>query len=264
MSEFTSCIYRGNVRHSRLRPKRHHLSYSVFSFLIDLDELPLLAKSLRLFSHNRFNVFSFRDSDYGPTDGSPLRPWIDAQLAAAGINNGGGPVRLLCYPRVLGYAFNPLSVYYCYRADGVLTAILYEVRNTFGERHCYLLTVEADHTGVVRQTCPKEFYVSPFIGMDMTYDFRITPPSDQVGVGIRETDGEGVLLTASFSGLKEPMNNRTLFYLFAAFPLVTFKIMAGIHWEALQLWLKKVPLVPKPAPPEQLVSLPSHSKTASD
>lgn len=264
MSAFTSCIYRGTVRHSRLRPKKHQLSYSVFSLLIDLDELPGLGHSLHLFSHNKFNIFSFMDGDYGPTDGTPLRTWVETQLKAADLDLNGGSIRLLCYPRVLGYAFNPLSVYYCYHANNNLMAILYEVRNTFGERHCYLLPVEDCQASVIRQTCHKEFYVSPFIGMDMTYEFSLTPPTEKIGVGIRETDADGVLLTASFAGAKQPLNNHSLFKLFAAFPLVTFKIMAGIHWEALKLWLKKVPLVAKPEPPEHLITLHPRQSTTSD
>ena len=136
-----SSVYFGTVLHQRLRPVRHELSYRVFSLLLDLDEIPALAARLRLFSHNRFNLFSFHDRDHGARRPGPSRLHIEGQLARAGIALDGGAIRLLCFPRVLGYVFNPLSIYFCHHRDGELRAILYEVKNTFGEQHGYLIPV---------------------------------------------------------------------------------------------------------------------------
>jgi len=134
-----STLYVGSVMHRRLRPRRHRLRYRVFWMLLDLDEIERLPRVLRLFSHNRFNAVSFHDADHGDGSATPLRAQVERHLAAAGIALGGGAIRLLCMPRILGYGFNPLSVYFCYQRSGLLAAILYEVHNTFGERHSYLI-----------------------------------------------------------------------------------------------------------------------------
>lgn len=261
-----SALYEGVVMHRRLRPRRHRLAYRVFSLLVDLDELPELGRRLRLFSHNRFNLLSVHDADHGPGDGGDLRAWIGATLAEAGIEAGieaGGRVEMLCYPRILGYAFNPLTVYFCRRSDGRLAAILYQVTNTFDERHCYLLPAGPDAAGVVRHACAKRFYVSPFIGMDATYRFRVLAPpgleqADQdtgrISVVIDEADEAGTLLCASFTGRRRALGDRALLSALARHPLMAVKVIAGIHWEALRLWLKGVPLHPRPRPPSTLVS----------
>ena len=242
-----SAIYRGEVVHERLRPKRHRLRYGVFSLLLDLDELPLLDRRFRLFGYNRWAPFSFHDRDHGPASGEPLRPWIEARLRDAGLQPDGGAIRLLCYPRVFGYVFNPLSVYFCYRRNGELAAIVYEVCNTFGERHCYVLPARSGSGNVIRQSCDKALYVSPFIDMDCTYHFRIISPGEGVSVVIRQEDGEGLLLAAAFRGEKQAWSESALARCLAGFPLLTFKVTAAIHWEALKLWLKGVPVFPHQA-----------------
>lgn len=241
-----SALYRGTVVHRRHKPAPHRLAYSVFMLLLDLDELPALARRSRLFAHNRFAPLAFYDRDHGDGSGAPLRPQIEARLAAAGIDIAGGPIRVLCLPRVLGYVFNPLSVFYCYRPDGSLAAVLYEVSNTFGERHGYLLPATAGSDGLIRQACPKRFHVSPFIGMEAHYAFRLLPPGERVAVAIHETDAEGPLLDASFTGRRAPLTERTLASVLLRFPLLTLKVIAAIHWEALKLWRKGVPLHPRP------------------
>ncbi|MCG8544509.1 MAG: DUF1365 domain-containing protein [Alphaproteobacteria bacterium] len=233
-----SGIYRGSVVHQRLRPKRHRLRYRVFSLLLDLDELPALGRRFRLFAHNRWAPLAFHDRDHGPTTGDALRPWVEARLSEAGLRPDGGPIRLLCYPRIFGYAFNPLSVYFCYRRDGAPAAILYEVCNTFRERHTYIVPVERDDPKVVRQRCEKAHYVSPFIAMDTAYHFRILPPSDRVSIAIRQEDAEGLLLTASFGGKRQTLTDGALLRCLVDFPFMTLKVIAAIHWEALLLWLK--------------------------
>ena len=233
-----SAIYQGDVVHERLRPKTHRLRYKVFSLLLDIDELSTLDRDIGLFGYNRAAPVSFHDRDHGPLDGAPLRPWVEAQLRNAGLSPDGGAIRLLCYPRIFGYVFNPLSVFFCYRQDGALQAILYEVCNTYKERHTYVLPAPADGKAIVRQRCAKALYVSPFIAMDCDYHFRIRPPAETINVVIRQEDSDGLLLAAAFQGDRQPMTGRVLARKLAAFPLLTLKIIVGIHWEALRLWMK--------------------------
>ena len=167
-----SAIYSGWVTHNRLRPKAHRLRYSVFFVLLDLDEVDALARRLRFWSHNRLNLFSFYDRDHGDGGSQPLRERIEQHLKEAGLEYGGS-IQLLTMPRMLGYAFNPLSVYFCHRRDASLSAIFYEVNNTFGQRHNYLIAVPVGAKGVIRQESQKSFYDSPFMTTAMTYSFKI-------------------------------------------------------------------------------------------
>lgn len=237
-----SCLYTGTVVHVRLRPKRHRLRYGVFNLLLDLDELTALDRRLKLFAYNRRGAVSFRDSDHGPADGSPLRPWVEARMREIGVDPDGGRIRLLCYPRILGYVFNPISVFYCYRRDDTLAATLYEVCNTFRERFTYAIPAETGDRPVIRQTCSKQMFVSPFIGMEAEYHFRVTAPSDRLSLVIRLVDSEGLLLAAAFAGTRDPLNDRALAGVLARFPFLTLKVIAGIHWEALRMWLKGFPV----------------------
>lgn len=232
-----SAIYAGTVVHARRRPKKHVLNYSVFSLYLDLDELDDLSARLRLFGRNRRALFSFRDGDHGALDGTPLKQWACDQVAAAGIDTTGMKVGILCYPRILGYVFNPLTVYFCARPDGEIAAILYEVCNTFHERHTYVIPA-AGGEGRVRHSVEKALYVSPFVPMDCTYHFDIEPPGDAVAVRINESDRDGPLLFAGFTGRRQPLTDGALLTTFLRYPLMTVKIMAGIHVEALRLWLK--------------------------
>lgn len=251
-----SAIYRGTVVHERRRPKRHRLRYRVFTMLLDLEELPELDRRFSLFGYNRWAPLSFHDRDHGPTDGKPLRPWVEERLSEVGLERDIGAIRLLCYPRMFGYVFNPLSVYFCYRRDGRPAAILYEVCNTFRERHTYVIPVgDADRT-VIRQTCAKALYVSPFIGMEAEYRFRIVLPAESVNVVIRQEDADGLLLAASFNGRRSGLTARELARCLAGFPFLTVKIIAAIHWEALRLWLKGFRVFrhnPAPAPVQSSV-----------
>ena len=256
-------LYLGRVMHQRLKPARHRLQYRVFSLLVDIDALPALAQRLRLFSLNRFNLFSLHERDYGASEGDGLRAHVERQLYAAGLA-GGGAIRLLTMPRILGYAFNPLSVYYCDRPEGGLQAILYEVNNTFGQRHSYLIAVddaqrEAAH---IDQHCAKRFHVSPFMDLDMRYAFRVEPPApDRPGlaVGITVADADGPVLVARIDARRKPLSDGALVRVFVTHPLLTLKVVAAIHWEALRLWLKGAPFrrcPPAPAQPVTIVASP--------
>jgi uncharacterized protein len=242
-----SALYPGVVVHQRFRPRTHRLRYRTLSLLVDLDELPALSKRLRLLSVDRFNLFSIRQSDFGAGTPAGLRDWVAAQCKAAGIP-ADGPIRLLAMPRVLGHAFNPLSVFFCHRRDGALAATLYEVRNTFGERHGYLIPAP-DGARTIRQSCRKTFYVSPFMPMEMEYRFRVAPPARRVSVVIDGLSGEGRLITASLSGRRVDLTDGALLRAFLGAPALGLKVIAGIHWEALWLWRKKLGLHPRPAPP---------------
>jgi DUF1365 family protein len=253
-----SALYVGEVMHHRLRPKRHRFVYRTFSLLLDLDELPELDRRFRLFGHNRAALLSFRDRDHGAADGTPPRAWAEAALARAGLAECGHRIRLLCFPRILGYAFNPLTTYFCHRADGTLGAVIYAVRNTFGERHAYLIAVDPREAaaGLVRQSCAKGFYVSPFVPMEAGYRFRLRPPGPRFALAIRETDAQGELLVATQTARRVELSDPALAWALAAHPLMALKVVGGIHWEALRLWLKGAPLQARPAPPVQDVSFP--------
>lgn len=237
-----SAIYAGHVLHARSRPKKHSLRYSVFSLLIDLDEIDALNAGMRLFGYNRAAVYSVHDADHGNGRKGELRAWLKDRLAAAGLEGDGWKIRMLCYPRILGYVFNPITVYFCYCPEGHLAAVLYEVCNTFNERHTYVIPVEAEADGILRHRCAKEMYVSPFMPMNCEYNFRISPPGDDVAINIGESDPDGPLLFATFSGKRRPLSDRALLRMLMAYPLMTMKVMGGIHWEALRLWWKGVPI----------------------
>lgn len=232
-----SALYDGEVVHERFQPKGHRLRYRVFSMLFDLDELDALGQDLRLFAHNRRAPIAFHDRDHGARDGGPLRPWVEARMREAGVEPDGGRIELLCYPRLLGYVFNPLSVFFCHRRDGSLAVILYEVHNTHGERHTYACAV-ADSRAVIRQHVEKSFYVSPFIGPTATYHFRIVPPGESINIVIREENEDGLLMAASFRGARCALSDSALLRRLLRFPLMTVKIVAAIHWEALKLLAK--------------------------
>jgi uncharacterized protein len=243
-----AALYVGDVMHARLKQVGHRFSYRVMSLLIDLDRLEVADRQTPLFGVNRRALYSFHEADHGDRDGSSLRLYAQRCAAEHGIDLTGGRVLLLCYPRLFGYTFNPLSVYYCYRADGQPALLIYEVRNTFGDNHAYVLPVTRGDISPagIRQTQDKRFYVSPFVEMAMRYHFRVMLPQDRVKLRILETNSEGPLLSATFNGQRRILTTRELLRSFFSLPLVTLKIVAAIHWEALRLWLKGVRLVPRP------------------
>ena len=238
-----SCLYKGYVDHTRVRPRRHKLRYRVFSLLLDLDDLAQIDANSRLLTVNRRGPLSFWESDHG--DGAPLglKSWVLNHLKTAGFETEGVAVRALCYPRIFGYVFNPLTVYFCYDSGGRLFATLHEVQNTFGEKHTYVLPARLDEDGKIRQVSVKYMYVSPFTEMDGTYKFELTGPEEKIRVVIGLHDRQGPVLNALFEGRRQALSDRALFLTFFQYPLMTAKVTVGIHLEALRLWLKKVPLV---------------------
>lgn len=255
-----SALYAGRVMHQRLRPRRHRLSYRVFSLLLDLEELPALHQRLRWLSVDGFNLFSIHRRDHGAGEPEGPRAHVERQLQAAGLP-AGGAIRLLTMPRILGYAFNPLSVYFCHApGSGALQAILYEVNNTFGQRHSYLIAVPPGQPPgqAVVQQCDKGFHVSPFLDLALQYRFEVRPPADALHVGIQVRDAQGAVLVATLDARRRPLSDRALLRAFFSHPLLTLKVVGAIHWEALQLWLKGLRIHRLPPAPAQAVSIVRH------
>ncbi len=254
-------LYVGEVMHRRSRPRAYEFVYRVFNVVLDIDRLPETAARCRLFSHNRFNLFSFHDRDHGPRDGSALRPWIEKQLAAAGLGHAAVDVRLLCMPRVLGYGFDPLSIWYCHDSAGDLRAILYQVKNTFGDQHGYLLPVGANsenRSAPSDHEFDKIFHVSPMIAMDARYRIRTASPDETLAVLIRESDDAGEFLVATLTGARREMTDAALIRQFLRVPFMSLKVIVAIHWQAIRLMLRGVKYTNRPEPPAEDVSMPPH------
>lgn len=243
-----SALYRGEVTHRRLRPREHRLRYRVFWLLLDLAELDRIADRSRWLSRNRFNLLSFHDRDHGDGSAKPLRAQAVALLQREGLDIGDGAIRLLTMPRVLGYVFNPISLYYCHGPDGRLVAMIYEVTSTFGERHAYVLPA-GPGGAIFRQVARKALHVSPFMGMDMHYAFRGSAPAEGMRLVIDGHDADGLLIATAMHGRRHPLTDGALLRASLSTPLLTLKVIAAIHWEALKLWLKGVRLHPAPSRP---------------
>jgi DUF1365 family protein len=256
MAVLSSRLYFGHVMHQRLKPFRHGFRYRVFTLFLDLDELDSLGTACKILSHNRFNVFGIDDRDHAARDGAPIRPWVEKHARDKGIDLAGGKIFMLCFPRLFGYVFNPLTIYFCKDRDGRLAALLYEVKNTFGEQHGYLLTAEEGAAGApVQHSHDKHFYVSPFIEMKAAYHFTVKEPGGKLSVMIRQKDdvGDDVLL-ATWTGRKAPLSTRYLLLALVLFPFQAFHVMLAIHWQALKIWLKGGRYYSRPRVPEKEVS----------
>ena len=202
-----SCIYNGEVNHTRFKPVKHFLNYKTFSLLIDLDEIEQLDKSISIFSHNKFNIFSFYNKDHGDRDGNCLKKWVISNLKKYKIEGNISKIKILCYPRIFGYVFNPLSIFYCYENEK-LKSIFYEVKNTFNEQHTYIFKIKDGEE--IKQKCKKKFYVSPFMDMETFYNFKLIDPNQRLSVMIKQTDAEGTVLTATQTGDKKEFNFKQL------------------------------------------------------
>jgi len=240
----TSSIYNGTVIHKRFKPKTHFFKYKVFSLLIDLSELNHLSKKISFFSHNKFNLISFYEKDHGDRDGSSLISWVKKNLEDNNIQSQNIKVKLLCYPRILGYVFNPLSVFYVYDLNEKLICILYEVKNTFGEQHTYIFRVNNDQN-LYQHNCTKKFHVSPFIEMNCKYFFRLLKPGEKISVIIDQYQTDEKILYASQDGQRVDFNTKELIKSYIKHPLMTFKIILAIHFEAFKLWSKGIKFIKK-------------------
>lgn len=232
-------VYTGHVMHLRLRPRRHQFRHRAFSLLLDLDALV----ETRILKVNRAGLMSFQNKDHGPRDGTPLRPWVDARLAEAG-EPPATRVFLHALPRVFGYVFNPLSVYFCYGSEGRLQSLIYEVKNTYGDQVAYVRPAGPAPDGRHRQTQSKSMYVSPFIAMEETYRFTLTPPGARLairicqGSGCQGGEGRGDTLIAAQTGTAAPLTDRALARALVRYPAFTLAVIGWIHIHALRLWWK--------------------------
>jgi len=247
-------LYAGKVFHQRLTPRRHTLSYRIFMLGLNLADLDDVAAGLRLFSRNRFNLISLFDRDFGDGSGRPVREQVLSRLTAEGIGRQMGRIVMLTMPRVLGRAFNPLTVFFCSDLDGRPAAVVYEVTNTFGARRHYVLPV-VEAAGPHRHGCAKSFFVSPFMDMDLTYAFQVTPPGETVAVAIGVSEEGRPILTASFAATGAPLSDRALMGVVFSHPLQLVGVLAGIYFEGLKLVLKGLRWRPPP---------PGHSKPVAD
>ncbi len=253
MRPLRSALYQGRVRHTRLQPVHHDFEYRVYYGLFDIDELDYLDRALKLLSIGRRNLASFYPQDHGAADGSSLRAWAEVVIAEAGVDIDGGRIELLAFPRILGYAFNPLSVWYCYGSDGDLKGVLHEVRNTFGDRHVYVVPISGQKP--YRHSFVKEMYVSPFNPMEQTYHFVVSPPGKRLQVAIEQTDQDGKVFRAGMRLSRIPLTDQNLLKVFFTHPLVTLKVIGGIHWQALRLWLKGATYRKRPQPPVDSITI---------
>lgn len=241
-------IYEGVVTHARLAPFRHRFAYRVFALWLPIDHLEALSNSSRLFGYRCWRLMQFCDRDHGARDGSALRPWLEKLMHEAGAAMPDGPVMVMCYPRLLGYVFNPLSVFVLYDRARQIRGVVYEVKNTFGEQHCYVMPVPDGHQGLLTQQCRKQFHVSPFLPLAGSYRFRLRLDDDKFSLLIRqfgagEADGAAdnygaEQMYATFVGQKRSWSEQNLLGVWLRHPLMTFKVIMGIHWEALALWRK--------------------------
>jgi hypothetical protein len=252
-----SGLYSGVVTHVRLRPRVHRLRYKIFMMLVDLDEAPALSAKLTLFAYNKPGLIALNDRDHLDGSDTPLADQVRAELARAGLDFDGGRVRLLCMPRVLGFVFNPISVYFCNQADGRLGAILYEVNNTFGQRHAYLIPVKTQDAkgGEIAQSCDKRFHVSPFMDMAMRYHFRTAAPAEDARLAVDGHDADGPMLAAAFSGRRSALTDAAILRTVLAHPMLALAVLAAIHWEAIRMLLKGLRLKPGPPAPAEPVTV---------
>jgi hypothetical protein len=248
MSKLASCLYEGTIVHKRLTPRQHAFAYRVFALCLDVDEIDQLDRELRLFSRNRLNLVAFRDADLGAEGAEPVAEKARLLLDKCGLGACGARIELVCYPRLLGYVFNPLSVYFCRDASGAIGAVIYEVSNTFGERKSYVIPANGG-ASTLPQTCAKEMYVSPFTGGAGDYGFHGVAPADRIVIGVNFREAGQPVLKTHFRGERRPLTDRAIAGAVARHPLMTLKVMGAIHFEALRLWAKGVPLVARHTSP---------------
>jgi uncharacterized protein len=243
-----SCLYECTVFHRRLAPKTHEFLYRVFYFLLDLDELGELDRILHLFRVNRPGLYSFRDADHISHGAATARENIVRYLKEQGVEIPVGKILLLTLPRILGYVFNPISVFFCFDQQGRPLAAVAEVGNTFGEWKRYLVPLASNGSFHLRTV--KHFYVSPFSDLDLEFDFRFDLPGERLRLLIDDYRSEEKELVSSLTGTRVPLTDATLVRFTLKYPLLTLKVILGIHWEAFRIWRKGVTARRKEAQPE--------------
>lgn len=255
-------LYTTRLMHARRVAPFYRFVYRGFYLLLDIDRIDKLAGRLRWFSRNRFNLLSFRDADYGSGEHGGLRAWAESLLKAGGVDCKGGRIRLLTLPRLLGFAFNPISLWYCEKSDGQLAAVIAEVRNTFGEKHAYLLAdplrgaasvVEGRAYDWVQEK-EKCFHVSPFFDLVGRYRFGLDQPAENLSVMIHETRNGEPILDAALAGQRRDLSDREILAQVLRMPWMTLGVVVGIHWQALKIWLRGARFHPKPALPSNEVT----------
>lgn len=237
-TQVLSKLYIGRVMHMRLRPVTHQFRYRVFSLLLDVDRIDETLSKLRVIKRNGFNLFSFYDADHGARDGSPIRPWLESILAAENIPSP-KRISLLSFPRVLGFTFNPISVFFCFDDADQMTSVVYEVKNTFGDQVPYVIPIDP------KQKCHrhqhiKQMYVSPFIELDQTYRFSLNAPEETLSLRIKQSGRDGETLIATHNADAVELTDAALIKVLFTHPLMTLKVVAGIHFEAFRLFFKGV------------------------
>jgi DUF1365 family protein len=242
-----SCLYKAKVMHHRLAPKQHDFHYEIFMFYLDLDEIGSLHKRLKFMSHNKFNLFNFRDKDHlqlpqeHPDTSKNTRQHITDYLQAHNVSIGNGRIMLLTNLCTLGYQFNPVSFYFCYDEWGKPVCSIVEVCNTFREMKPYFLGADTKQEDQFKLNTAKYFYVSPFIDMDTNFDFNLQIPGDKLQIRIDDFDKDGKLFfTSTLNGKAKPLTDANLLRYFFSFPLITLQVIGLIHWQALKLWMKKL------------------------
>ncbi len=239
-----SAIYECEVTHHRLSPKVHRFSYNLFYLWLDLDELDLLSKRLRLFKRNRWGMFAFFDADHILKDTKETKANVLQIIQEAGVETSGiSKVRLLTFPRVLGYIFNPVCFYYCFDADDKPVCAVAEVTNTYHEQKPYVLTLQEGDR--FRLVTPKHFYVSPFFDLELHFDFKLRLPSEHLEIHVDDLAGTEPVLLTSLKGKRRELTDRALLACFFKYPLLTLRVIFLIHWHALLLWIKGLPVFGK-------------------
>ncbi|PPR41655.1 MAG: hypothetical protein CFH22_00691 [Alphaproteobacteria bacterium MarineAlpha5_Bin12] len=237
--KIASCFYYGNVYHKRFQPFINQFKYRVFSLYLDYDELSLLSKKFYFFSYNKFNLLSFFDKDHGSRNGQNLKKFIIKELKKNNISEINLKIKILCFPRILGYVFNPLSVIFCFKKN-VLVSIFYEVKNTSNEQHTYIfINHKKIKKNIYKHKCNKKFYVSPFMKIEGFYEFLISEPKKTLSVNIKQyLNDKSLILIASQYGKKTYISNKSIIITFFSYPLLTIKVIYSIHWQAFKIWLK--------------------------
>ncbi len=248
--DLNSSIFHAVVTHSRAFPIVNRFRYKVGTFLLDVEELPTLGEKIRFFGYNRFSLFSFLDKDHLRFGEGDFYTQIKSFLIASGIKEEIGKIYLLTNLRVLGYVFNPVSFYFCFSSSGNHVCSIAEVGNTFGEIKPYVGLVKEGVKGTISDPethlrVKKNFYVSPFIPLDSEFEFRLNFPKSHLAIGVDSWEDGKRVLTTAYLGEKKIFSSKNLFILFCRYPFITVQIIVLIHWQAMKLWMKKIPYIKK-------------------